>query len=362
MRSPSIVLFVVPSIRIGGGTLEIIRLAEELRSRGTDARVLSLWKHPNPAPKIDVPIVYLSPHAPSKLRAVFDLMVLMPRYWRYLRKLQDQVKSKNITAVLTHYATFPFGSFTSPTQRYCFVQDLEWMFLSKGPHRWVLRKFILHTYAQSQVVTANTYLHKIICSIGIVPVAEASIWAAPSFSVDLLNDNRPVDVVMVLRHGHHKRLDLYMQLLAAAKELLCFSCAVITTEDNIAIKASKFTDICLLRPNSEEMKSLFQRSKVFVLLSEHEGFGLPPLEAMGAGCVPLCRDAGGVCCYMTGALAENLIPLDAPLDPILQRINTLLADREKLQRLSSESRRIFVDGAKESREKRKKSLTLLSFT
>ncbi len=343
-----------------------MRLAGELRTRGVDARILSLWKHPNATQLTDIPgipqipIVDISSIYPHKVRAPFDFLALILLYRRYLRKLKG-VSGNNIPiVVLTHYSTLPFGWFTPRALRYCFLQGEEWMCVSKGPHRRALHRFILLACSHCGVITANEYLSASMCSDGIRPVAELSIWASPVFFSPFLNNDRPVDIVMVLRHGYIKRLDLYMRLLGQIKQSQRFTCAVITCEDDIAGEASKFTETCLLRPSSEEMKILFQRSKIFVLLSEREGFGLPPLEAMGSGCIPVCRDSGGVRCYMKGALEKNLIPLEASFEVILERLQDILSDQEALEELSREARQIFVDGLQESEKKREQALALLS--
>jgi len=193
----------------------------------------------------------------------------------------------------------------------------------------------------------------------VVPLAEARIWAAPDFRTQPGEANRPIDFVVVLRHGYHKRLDLYKQLLRdTSREGL--SAAAIACDDDIACQAARLVDVCLLRPSKEEMRSVYQRAKTFVLLSETEGFGLPPLEAMGAGCVPICRDSGGVRCYMTGSLANNLIPLQAPLETTIERLRVLLADRMLLHKLSADARQIFLAGARRSSEERERALTCLA--
>ena len=92
------------------------------------------------------------------------------------------------------------------------------------------------------------------------------------------------------------------------------------------------------------MRAIYERTRVFLLLSEHEGFGLPPLEAMGSGCVPLCRDAGGVRAYMQGELAENILPLALPAEDVLERAVALAHDENHLTRLRMAAREIFDDG------------------
>jgi GT2 family glycosyltransferase len=46
-------------------------------------------------------------------------------------------------------------------------------------------------------------------------------------------------------------------------------------------------------PTDEEVSRLFNEATVFVQTSTHEGFCLPPLEAMATGCAVVCTDAHG---------------------------------------------------------------------
>lgn len=47
------------------------------------------------------------------------------------------------------------------------------------------------------------------------------------------------------------------------------------------------------KPTNEEVNSLYNKATVFVQTSRHEGFCLPILEAMAAGCPVICTDAHG---------------------------------------------------------------------
>jgi glycosyltransferase involved in cell wall biosynthesis len=363
MNSVSITLFVLPSMRIGGGSNETIRLASELRTRGADSRIVSLWKHPisahtqDPSRVSDVPVTYLSQLPPRKLRAPFDVTFLWLRFRSFLRNLVSESGNNEINVVLTHYSTLPFGWFVPRARRYCFVQGEEWKFLPPGPLQRALRRFIFATFRRSQVITANAYLTQTMSSAGIAPLAEARIWAAPDFAAQS-SEERDLDLVVVLRRGYPKRLDLYLELLNETRKIGLKS-AVITSEDAIAFKACRLADVCILRPTLKEMKSIYQQSKLFILLSEREGFGLPPLEAMGAGCVPICRDSGGVRCYMVGSLAQNLVPLEAPLEVILGRLRALLANPKLLSSLSVDAREIFLNGARQAAEHREQALACL---
>ncbi len=47
------------------------------------------------------------------------------------------------------------------------------------------------------------------------------------------------------------------------------------------------------KPSNEEVNKLYNQATVFVQTSRHEGFSLPILEAMAAGCPVICTDAHG---------------------------------------------------------------------
>jgi hypothetical protein len=65
---------------------------------------------------------------------------------------------------------------------------------------------------------------------------------------------------------------------------------------------------------------------------------------MGSGCVPLCRDSGGVRAFMSqSALSSMLIPLGWPIQAIFEKANDVLRSPE-LQSLSEHCRHVFARG------------------
>ena len=94
-----------------------------------------------------------------------------------------------------------------------------------------------------------------------------------------------------------------------------------------------------------EMKTLYARSNFFVHLSDHEGFGLPPLEAMGGGCLPLCRDSGGVRSYMLDdLLSRQLFARDVGVEPLFRRGQELLESPLEMAVLRRRAREVFGRG------------------
>ncbi|NCU30785.1 glycosyltransferase [Candidatus Saccharibacteria bacterium] len=62
-------------------------------------------------------------------------------------------------------------------------------------------------------------------------------------------------------------------------------------EPEIAKRDSKITYI--KKPSNEEVNEMYNSSTIFIQTSRHEGFCLPILEAMAAGCPVVCTDAHG---------------------------------------------------------------------
>ena len=350
LKAPMLVVL-LPSMRISGGVQETLRLAHALAERGVEIRVVSLWRPVHGLSSEGLAIEYLSDSLPRRATALFELPLLM---FRYLRMIMGLRKSRCGTPALliTHYITFPFSWLTPGCPRFCFNQDLEWMFLPEGLLRSTLRRLILGTSRRSKVLTTNDFISTQYQAEDIALLGQASIWAPEIWSSGRPEAERCFDLVVLLRHAEIKRLDLYLDLLKLCRESGSLRCAVITPESDIPARVEGMAELVLLRPSNEEIKAVYARSKVFLLLSDTEGFGLPPLEAMGSGCVPICRDSGGVRCYMTEELAENLVPKGETMRQVLKRIVSLLGDSSKLAELSLAAKRIFAEGHQRSRAER----------
>lgn len=352
-------LMLLPSLRISGGNKEALRLAEELKSAGVDLRIVSLWRSRHELASPDVPVVHLSSFLADRSTAIIQYPLLLLYFLRYVFVQTSPARGHRNALILTHFSTFPLAWLTPHLNWYCFNQDIEWMFVSYGWKRTLLRKLILATSRRADVITTNGYISGLYRGEGVQPMGQASIWPPKSWLSGELRAERDIDVVMFLRRGRMKRLDLYLEILPRMNEV-GISSAVVTPDCEIQTAVAGCAGYCVLFPTNEEIRQLYGRSKIFLLLSETEGFGLPPLEAMGSGCVPLCRDSGGPRCYMDGPFADYLIPLNAPSSEILRRLQTLLADPVRLSKLSLESKLRFEAGLASTNLERRACITTLS--
>jgi glycosyltransferase involved in cell wall biosynthesis len=84
-------------------------------------------------------------------------------------------------------------------------------------------------------------------------------------------------------------------------------------------------------PGDEQVNELFNRATVFVQTSVHEGFALPPLEAMATGAAVVCTDAHGNRDFCVDAV--NCLMPEASTGAVSAALARLLADPELRARL-----------------------------
>ncbi|HEX4483917.1 MAG TPA: glycosyltransferase [Solirubrobacteraceae bacterium] len=84
-------------------------------------------------------------------------------------------------------------------------------------------------------------------------------------------------------------------------------------------------------PDDEQVNELFNAATVFVQTSTHEGFALPPLEAMATGCAVVCTDAHGNRDFCVDG--ENCLMPEPRIEAVSAALGRLLGDRELRERL-----------------------------
>lgn len=345
MPATQSIALVVPSAKLSGGTLEVVRLAREWRAAGHQVCLIEMWQSPHPI-EAEIPSVMLSRRRTNPLLAMTQLPVISAAFVRASRKLPASTQF-----VFTHYATLALAPFVPRRRRWIFVQDLEWTFVPSGPLRTSLAAFLLWNMRRARLLSTNAYLTGELRRLDLDSVVAAPIWADPTF-LDDRSSERTHDVLVPLRKGAHKRSDLAYRFIAILREQRPDArIAIVTTEDGHEELVSDKTHI-FRRLDRTAMRDLYLRCRTIVLLSDHEGFGLPPLEAMGCGCVPVVRDAGGPRVYMTGSFAPLMMDLAAGLPEIAAQVGGLLDDPDRLERLSEEARAIFAMGLERTRSVR----------
>jgi glycosyltransferase involved in cell wall biosynthesis len=311
------VVAIIPKNTLSGGSLELFRLVEDLRAEGCDTHTLSLFE--------------------SDTNAVYGL-IFAPFF--FLSLVSKLIELQPELLILTHYSTLPtfFVKYFVGCKVSIFIQDFEWLFASSNPIIIkILKKFVLYFSALSDfLIFGNTYLlngfplskvspvksKAIVYPVGLGLVKSAACNEYKS------NNSRRFKLGFILRNGWLKNEHLYYLV---SRQMLQNNCC---QHDDIAainmlgdsVNSNKYLDLGINISLPLPKKNLFlwySDLDIFLCLSKHEGFGLPPLEAMSAGAIPLILHNGG-CMNFMEPFPELVLQSESKLDDIFDRINQIL--------------------------------------
>jgi glycosyltransferase involved in cell wall biosynthesis len=121
-------------------------------------------------------------------------------------------------------------------------------------------------------------------------------------------------------------LDAWRRLPEPRPELVLFGIEPQVVGDEPGIRY-------LVAPSDEEVNRLFNEATVFVQTSVHEGFCLPPLEAMATGAAVVCTDAHGNRDFC--ADGENCLMPEADVEAVSASLARVLRDADLRGRLGA---------------------------
>lgn len=284
-----------------------------------------------------------------------------------LRIYRISLNQQDSAVILTHFSTLPLAFLLklvrSRVRVINFYQAKEWKFFGGQILPGFIRTIsFLSFYFSDIIVYANKYLESIPSDLGFASVENRRslhsvssrhivypIWcderfvdsAARCFKPPLI---REYDVAFCVRSGYPKNPSAYFEFSHLSHKspdplrLVAFGpsntsfLADISRLDNVQTEYDcNFTTIAEILSNS----------RMFLVLSRHEGFGLTALEAMAFGCVPLVLDNGGCSNFLSG-YPELILPQNSSPITILERANVILGDVDNLACLSQ---RLMIEAA-----------------
>jgi GT2 family glycosyltransferase/glycosyltransferase involved in cell wall biosynthesis len=260
------IVYVTEDTGVGGGHRDVFEHLNRLSARGHDVSLYTLGGPPDWFP-LRVPVhSFADYHDLSNALAEVDA-IKVATWW--------------MTAVPVWRASIPRGI---PVY---FVQDIE---TSYYPDHERARHAVLDSYRpEFRYMTISSWNRERLRELGL----DAELIPP---GIDLQNFRPRTEVArredMVLALGRSNPLKNLPLTLAAWKALkqprpeLC----LFGIEPELANgDGVRYVD----SPDDERVNELFCRATVFVQTSTHEGFALPPLEAMAAGAAVVCTDAHG---------------------------------------------------------------------
>lgn len=145
-----------------------------------------------------------------------------------------------------------------------------------------------------------------------------------------ISTNKPFILYVGNRRGY-KNFSGLLKAYASSNELhsshnlICFGGGVFSDVEKAEIHSLGFYDdqIQQISGGDEILSEVYSKARVFVYPSLYEGFGIPPLEAMGFGCPVACSNTGSIP-EVAGTAAQYFDPLniESMRDAILLLINS----------------------------------------
>jgi GT2 family glycosyltransferase len=309
------VIYVTEDTGVGGGHRDIFEHLNRLQERGHEVALYTLGEHPQWFPLL----------APVRSFEDYDELVA-------------ELSEQDAIKVATWWNT------SAPVWRASvlrgipvyFVQDIE---TSYYPDDERTRHAVLDSYrAEFRYMTISSWNRERLRELGL----DAEL-IPPGIDLETFRPRtdvrRRADMVLALgRSNPLKNLPLTIdawQALAQRPEIierpeLC----LFGIEPELAGEGVRYVE----SPSDEQVNALFNEATVFIQTSTHEGFALPPLEAMATGGAVVCTDAHGNRDFCRDG--ENCLmpePNQAAVSAALVRLLCDPALRERLGRAGAQT-------------------------
>ena len=306
------VVYVTYDTSVGGGHRDIFEHLNRLVERGHEAE---LWTSRNAGPP-----------------DWFDLRAPVRSFARYA-DLVHELEPLHAIKVATWWATAPHVWLASVRNGIpaFFVQDIE---TSYYPDRTEFAYRVVDSYRHEfRYMTISEWNRERLAEYGV----QARL-VPPGVNLDLFREyddvqRRDDELLVVGRDNPLKNLPLTM----AAYDLLGDdrpNMRMFGVEPEVGERYGiEYVD----SPPDQGVARMFARATVLVQTSVHEGFCLPPLEAMAAGCAVVCTDAHGNRDFCRDG--ENCLMPESTPEAVAAAIRRLFEDRELRERLIAEGKR-----------------------
>jgi GT2 family glycosyltransferase/glycosyltransferase involved in cell wall biosynthesis len=303
------IAYVTEGTDVGGGHRDIFEHLNRLAARGHDVSLYTLGDRPEWF-ELRVPVRSF-PDYDSLSRALAEVEAIKVATWW-------------MTAAAVWRASVPRGI---PVY---FVQDIETSYYPDHEHA---RHAVLDSYRpEFRYMTISRWNRDRLRELGL----DAELIPP---GIDLQTFRPRAEVArradMLLALGRSNPLKNLPLTLAAWKRLAepCPELCLFGVEPEVAAgTGARYVDA----PDDEQVNELFCEATVFVQTSIHEGFALPPLEAMATGAAVVCTDAHGNRDFCVDTV-NCLMPEPRP-KAVATAIARLLADPELCAQLGSAGR------------------------
>ncbi|HEX3517725.1 MAG TPA: glycosyltransferase [Solirubrobacteraceae bacterium] len=298
------IVYVTEDTGVGGGHRDIFEHLNRLQARGHDASLYTLGDPPEWFP-LQVPVRSFADYD-ELANALAEVDAIKVATWW-------------MTAVHVWRASIPRGI---PVY---FVQDIE---TSYYPDHERARHAVLDSYRpEFRYMTISNWnrerLHELDLDAELIPPGIDLETFRPRPEVE-----RRSEMVLALgRSNPLKNLPLTLAAWRALKQPRPELCMFGIEPELADEEGMRY----VVSPDDEQVGELFSQATVFVQTSTHEGFALPPLEAMATGAAVVCTDAHGNRDFCVEGV--NCLMPAPDVAAVTVALEQLLADPELRKRL-----------------------------
>ncbi|MBN9223176.1 glycosyltransferase family 4 protein [Microbacterium sp.] len=309
------VVFVLNATSVSGGIRAVFELANGLSERGFDVDIWSLQDHPT----------------------WFDLRVPVRTFYSY-EDLLLALRSVDAIKVATWWETAEIvwlASVNHGLPAYL-IQEFETWFY---PDDEVARAAVVASYRREFAsITEASYQVGELESVGVTPTLIPHGYDPTAFHV-IPDATRRDDAILALgRSFFQKNFAMTArawQSLGDERPTFLLFGGEPDILDDPRVEYS-------VRPTDAQVNALYNSAALFVQTSRHEGFCLPILEAMAAGCPVITTDSHGNRDFCVDGVNCVIVPQDDDV-ALADTITRLMRDPEERERLSANGLRTAAD-------------------
>ncbi|HBR2087604.1 TPA: glycosyltransferase [Klebsiella quasipneumoniae subsp. quasipneumoniae] len=311
------VIFPMLSISNHGGVRILLQIANSIANKGGRTKIIcpkgTYDTRYNISDKVE--IIEIGPAISNKICRWFYFTILFPFYV----KNNDTVFANFF---VTFYASLLSRILYKKIKIVYFIQDIEYEFF-RGLIKKIARKLceFSYTYKKADIVAANRYLYDQLL-VKNDAIKLFNVWIDEKFiKTASVETHRQYDLIYFLRQDPRKRIDRFDEMLPFLhKNNISVLC--VTQSLDLAERYSSQLSV-FIPDNDQELISLIDKCKLYLLTSSQEGFSLPPLECMARGVIPVVFKCGGPEIYIEDGLNGFIVnSIDEASKRIFELVNS----------------------------------------
>ena len=361
------IAFAMLSTNLAGGVRYVFEVADRLKGKGHDVKILSLLGDHEWFKGLNVEVIYKRPRRSSKItEAAYRLYELYsalrrgsegrrPRsyeallsigWWLGIRPdlvydLAELIQEFDSDVLIATFYPTAISVWLSDTraERLYLMQDFPEL-VEEGGGAMGLKMFRLSLRLLSRFVTVSSYARKLVLEEN--PSAKVTI-AYPGVDHEVFRPRQGIvdargkkKVMVILRGPKYKGDEVAVRVLNEVSRRIPLHAILIGSKELID-KYSRtlgfdFSYSLFSGVDDETLARLYSSADAFLFTSYAEGFGLPPLEAMACGTPVVMTDSGGPRDYAVDGF-NALISRPGDVKSLAENLLRVLQDDKLRERL-----------------------------